>query len=89
MNKKPSEVRNLSNRIVGVTMPITRKRVKYGRNWLCMCGSGKKYKLCCLSDIDSITLVDGNANVRKVPHNIQEILDQHSKTSKDKVAKNV
>jgi preprotein translocase subunit SecA len=28
-------------------MPIQRKQPKVGRNDLCVCGSGKKYKKCC------------------------------------------
>jgi uncharacterized protein YecA (UPF0149 family) len=28
--------------------PVT-PSIKIGRNWLCPCGSGKKYKFCCLN----------------------------------------
>jgi uncharacterized protein len=31
-------------------MPITRETKKIGRNELCPCGSGKKFKLCCAKD---------------------------------------
>jgi len=32
-----------------VTQPIKRTLPKWGRNWLCSCGSGLKYKKCCLN----------------------------------------
>ena len=31
-------------------LPIRRKNPKIGRNDPCPCGSGKKYKNCCLKD---------------------------------------
>jgi uncharacterized protein YecA (UPF0149 family) len=34
---------------LGVSLPKTSKRSKAGRNDACPCGSGKKYKKCCLT----------------------------------------
>ncbi len=48
-----------------VTMPITRKSIKWKRNWECMCGSKKKFKHCCLPQSNSLTSVDGNVVVEK------------------------
>ncbi len=79
MSKKRSEQRNLSRRIDGVTMPIGRKRMKWGRNWLCLCGSGKKYKKCCLNEISDITASDGNAEVSELSKDIQELIHTHRK----------
>jgi hypothetical protein len=31
--------------------PRTARRIKLGRNDLCLCGSGKKYKRCCLGKL--------------------------------------
>lgn len=59
-------------------MPITRRRMRWGRNWPCMCGSNKKYKRCCLSEIDSFTASDGNANVIKLSDDIQKMVDVHN-----------
>ena len=75
MSKKQLE-RNLAKRISGVTMPIVRKRTKWGRNWLCLCGSGKKYKRCCMTEICSITAFDGNANVTPLSEDIQKMIDE-------------
>jgi len=36
------------SRMVYVTNPIRREKQKVSRNDLCPCGSGKKYKKCCL-----------------------------------------
>lgn len=36
-------------RYIGKTKTIVREYEKIGRNDLCPCGSGKKYKNCCLS----------------------------------------
>ena len=77
MSRTSSEQRNLGRRIAGVTMPITRRRMRWGRNWPCLCGSGKKYKVCCLNEIEAITASDGNANVTKLPENIQKMIDAH------------
>jgi len=64
---RPSEQRSLKRRIAGVTMPITRKRAKWGRNWLCLCGSKKKYKNCCMKDIEALDNEDQNARVSPIP----------------------
>ena len=77
MSSKKSELRNFRNRLNGVTMPIIRKRSKWGRNSLCLCGSGKKYKHCCLEGIDELTSQDGNAEVMKLPEDVQNMIDQH------------
>lgn len=78
MSNKLSERRNLARRMSGVTMPIGRKRVKWGRNWPCLCGSDKKYKNCCINEIDSLTCVDGNADVTALPEDIQKLIDEHN-----------
>lgn len=49
-------VREVANKVVGTNQAIeestskkpTEKLVKVGRNDLCPCGSGKKYKFCCM-----------------------------------------
>ena len=49
-------VREAANKVVGTNQAIeestskkpTEKLVKVGRNDLCPCGSGKKYKFCCM-----------------------------------------
>jgi hypothetical protein len=79
MSNKLSKLRNFRRRIDGVTMPIRRKRVKWQRNWLCLCGSGKKYKKCCIGDINNLTAFDGNASMEAIPENIQKMIDIHEK----------
>lgn len=79
MSNKLSERRNISRRLAGVTMPIERKRMEWGRNWPCMCGSKKKYKNCCLDSTRSLTASDGNAEVKPLPENIRAIVDAHKK----------
>ena len=74
---------SLQRRLHGVTMPITRRRMKWCRNWPCLCGSGKKYKVCCLNEIESITASDGNANVTKLPEDIQKMIDAHRKAEEE------
>ena len=44
--KKNKEQGKLENR--GKVVPFKRALPKVGRNDLCPCGSGKKYKKCCL-----------------------------------------
>jgi len=80
---KKTERRNLRRRIQGVTMPIGRKRTRWGRNWPCLCGSGKKYKHCCIGDIDALTASDGNADVTKLPEDIQKMIDAHRKAEEE------
>lgn len=77
MGKKSSELRSLQNRILGVTMPISRKRTKWGRNWPCLCGRGKKYKNCCMVDIDRLSSKDGNATVVELSKDIQKMIEAH------------
>lgn len=79
MSKKQSEQRSLSRRISGVTMPIKRKRTKWGRNWFCLCGSGKKYKNCCINEIDDLTKYDNNAEVSELSKDVQELINAHRK----------
>lgn len=82
MGKKLEQYK-LKRRIDGVTMPITRKRVKWGRNWLCVCDSGKKFKYCCMNEINSFAAFDGNANVTELPEDIQRIMDAHKEMKKN------
>ena len=71
-----------------MTMPILRKRIKWKRNWPCLCGSGKKYKRCCLNEIVDMTAFDGNAKVEKLPEDIQKIIDiQRDRQSKGGINK--
>lgn len=84
MSSKLSELRNLGKRIQGITMSIERRRMKWGRNWTCLCGSGKKYKNCCLGDIENLTIDDGNATIKTLPDNIQLMLDAHNKAQEEK-----
>lgn len=78
MKQKSSAQRSLSRRIIGITMPIVRKRMRWGRNWPCLCGSNKKYKSCCLSDIDKLTINDGNAVIEKLSEDVQKLIDIHN-----------
>lgn len=75
MSNKSSELRSLSKRIAGVTMPIRRKRTKWSRNWPCLCGSDNKYKNCCLKDIEALTATDGDARIESVSEDIQKMID--------------
>ncbi len=83
MKQKSSEQRSLQRRIANITMPITRRRMRWGRNWPCLCGSEKKYKRCCLREIDAITVSDGNANVVALSKDVQEIISAHQKAQKN------
>jgi len=83
MSKK-SKQRNVARRISGVTMPISKKRIKWNRNWKCLCGSNKKYKHCCMKDLDALTLSDGNMVVRDVPEDVQDFIDIMDKQAEDK-----
>ena len=85
MSNKLSEQRSLNRRLAGVTMPIRRKRIKWGRNWLCLCGSGKKYKKCCINEINNITISDGNANVLALSEDIQKMIDARNKEQEKRV----
>ncbi len=82
MGKKLEQYK-LRRRIDGVTMPITRKRVKWGRNWLCVCDSGKKFKNCCMVEINSFATFDGNANVTTLPEDVKKIVDTHKEMKKN------
>lgn len=81
---KQSERLSLQRRIQGIIMPIRRRRIKWGRNFPCLCGSEKKYKHCCMAEIDGFTLSDGNANVTELPEDIRKMIDIHRKTWKEK-----
>jgi hypothetical protein len=43
-------------------LPYTRPEPKIGRNDYCRCGSGLKYKKCCLNEICVTPPAPGNAN---------------------------
>lgn len=75
-SKQSSEQRNLSRRIAGVTMPIGRKRIKWSRNWPCLCGKDKKYKQCCMNEIEQLTRSDGNAIVGELDSEVQSMIDE-------------
>ena len=81
MNRK-SEQRNLGRRLGGVTMPIRRKRIKWQRNWPCLCGSEKKYKRCCMVEVDSLTASDNNADIMSLPEDVQKMIDDRARTKK-------
>jgi len=70
MNPASHVPRNLQNRVDGVTMPLQRKRLKWKRNWSCLCGSGKKYKKCCMGDIQKLDREDGNANITELSEDV-------------------
>lgn len=82
MSSKLLKQRSLQKRIQGVTMPISRKRMKWGRNWLCLCGSKIKYKNCCIGKIGDLTASDGNAQVEALSEDIQRIIDNHKEARK-------
>lgn len=88
MSNKSSERRSLGRRISGVTMPIRRKRIKWGRNWPCLCGNVKKYKYCCMAEIDATTAWDGNAVVQVLSEDIQNMISDHQKKQKSGGIKN-
>ncbi len=75
--KRSSAERNLGRRIFGVTMPIERKRTRWGRNWPCMCGSGEKYKSCCQKTTEALTSQDDNANVVELSEDVQKLVKMH------------
>ena len=75
--KRSSAERNLGKRIFGVTMPIERKRIKWGRNWPCICGSNKKYKNCCYETTEALTRQDDNANVVELSEDVQKLVKMH------------
>lgn len=77
MSKRSSAERSLGRRIFGVTMPIQRKRIKWGRNWPCMCGSDKKYKTCCFKTTEALTRQDDNANVIELSEDVQRLVKIH------------
>ncbi len=79
MSNKLSKQRSLGRRIAGVTMPIGRRRMRWGRNWLCLCGSDIKYKKCCLKDIEDLTASDGNAVVEALPESVADIVKANKK----------
>lgn len=83
MNMKPFEHCDIQRKINEVTMPIKRKRIKWCRNWPCLCGSNKKYKKCCMSDIDNLTTIDANAIVENLPDNIARIVGQNRGENKN------
>jgi len=64
---KNSKQRSFHKRVDGVTMPIRRKRSRWGRNWPCLCGSNKKYKHCCMDHIQALDSGDQNAIVTPIP----------------------
>lgn len=84
MSKQSSDQRSLGRRILGTTMPIGRKRMKWGRNWPCLCGSEKKYKNCCMNEIESLTISDGNAKVQTIPEDMQKKIDDYIEAQKEK-----
>ncbi len=45
---------------IETTKPIRRKRIKWQRNWPCVCSSGLKFKKCCMKDMQALDLLDGN-----------------------------
>lgn len=49
--KKESQNRNSENFIPSQTIPYVKTNAEVGRNEPCPCGSGKKYKKCCMDKI--------------------------------------
>lgn len=88
MSMKLSEYRNINRRVEGVTMPIRRKRIKWQRNWLCLCDSGKKYKNCCMKEMDILTASDDNANIKQLPEDIQKMIDNQRESQNNGSIKN-
>lgn len=60
MNQRPSVEQLARTEPILKLPPIKRKRVKWQRNWPCFCGSGKKHKKCCLSEMLEADKIDGN-----------------------------
>jgi len=55
MQKKMQGISDMMNRIMDeeeVSLPFIQDEPKLGRNDPCPCGSGKKYKKCCLNKLD-------------------------------------
>jgi len=88
MGKILSERRSLGKRLRGVTMPIKRKRIKWGRNMPCLCGSGKKYKYCCMNEMDSLTISDDNADITPLPEDMQKMVEAYQKVQERGKIKN-
>jgi len=66
MDRKKWRQPNTDKKIIGTTQPIKRKRPKWGRNWLCFCGSDKKYKHCCLKAINDIALMNEEIDIDSI-----------------------
>lgn len=45
----PKDIKNLGLQNPFRKIPIKNEGPKIGRNEICICGSGKKYKHCCLT----------------------------------------
>ncbi len=88
MSKRSSAERSLGRRVFGITMPIHRKRIKWQRNWPCMCGSKKKHKNCCLKTTEALTIQDDNANVVELPVDVQKIVKAHQEAMAAEEEKN-
>src|ERR1700736_4668582 len=56
---------------------------KPGRNDPCPCGSGKKYKHCCLKAVEEPSAEKGHA--RAVERAIAWLMDRHRKTVSDAI----
>lgn len=59
---KPHQTKYYDDDVYGLSMPkqtpkqtpyVRPSRIKVGRNHLCECGSGKKYKKCCINKVRS------------------------------------
>jgi len=49
-----------------------------------LCGSGKKYKRCCLLEIETLSVSDGNEKVEDIPANIKQMVTDWKEEQKRK-----
>jgi uncharacterized protein YecA (UPF0149 family) len=54
---------------------LARKPPKVGRNEPCPCGSGKKFKKCCLNTLDSVERMKTLLNAKITPEDIEHYRD--------------
>lgn len=66
--KKPSkaDMKKLSKILTQSAAPKSAKKAKIGRNDPCPCGSGKKYKFCCLNKPKEESLLPESEEQRKI-----------------------
>lgn len=62
---KPEDISDV-HRLLNASQPI-RIESKIGRNESCPCGSGKKYKKCCINKTNEVIIKNHNSDTAKIP----------------------